>query len=77
MPVSKDNSQASREDADKSTIHMNYWFPKAHLSVNFCPPASKLGFPGTVTSCFPTARPSTIPTFNRSFYSWFQTALVL
>lgn len=57
MPVSKDNFQASIEDADKSTIHMKYWSPKAHLSVHFCPPASKLGFPGTVSSCFPTARP--------------------
>lgn len=46
MPVSKDNFQASIGDADKSTIHMKYWSPKAHLSVHFCPPASKLAFPG-------------------------------
>lgn len=45
MPVSKDNFQASVEDADKSTILIKYWSPKAHLSVSFFPPASKLGFP--------------------------------
>ena len=52
MPVSKYSFKASIEDVDKSTTLMKYWSPKAHISVSFFPPASKSGFPGTITPTY-------------------------
>lgn len=69
--VSKENFQTSMEEADKSTILIKYWSPKAYLSINLFLPVSKFGFPGTVTSYLSTSRLSTIHNFIHSFYSWF------
>lgn len=60
------------EDADKSAILIKYWSPKAHLSVTFLLPASKPGFPSTVTPAYlSTSRPPIVLNFIHSLYSYF------
>lgn len=64
--------QALMEDTDKSIILIKCWSPKAHPSVSFFPPASKSGFPGTLSPRSPLAsRLPTILTSLHSFYAWF------